>query len=243
MMNHRPPRCLAVIFCLFVATGPRGLQAQTGADLSVLHVRGTAEVRVAPDLATVRLGVASEAPTAQEAQLAVNRAIDAILGAVRDVGIDGDRIQTVQLRLTPVFSSRRPGDDREPGIVGYRAANTVSVRIEDMTLIAPVIDVALDAGANRLEGVAFGLQDDENVRERALRQAVGEARAKADAIADALDMQVGSVIAVTEEPGFVRPPSVELSRAMAVQADPQTQVAPGVVTVAASVSIEYRLRP
>jgi len=106
---------------------------------------------------------------------------------VRRVGIDERNVQTVRLVLSPIYSSRCQGDTQEPRIVGYRASNTVSVRTDDLSLVAPVIDAALDAGANQLEGVSFGLQDDQVVKQQALRQAIEEAHGKADAMADALD--------------------------------------------------------
>ena len=238
-MNQRPLRTLVPMLALVAASVP--LLAQTATEAPVLRVQGSAEIRVVPDLAVVRLGVANEAPTAQEAQQAVNEASDAILDAVRRAGIDERNVQTVRLVLSPIYSSRRPNDTQEPRIVGYRASNTVSVRAEDLSFVAPVIDAALEAGANQLEGVSFGLQDDQAIKQQALRQAIEEAHGKADAMAAALGVELDAIISVTEEPGFVREPMMEMSRAMALQSNAQTSVSPGQVVVRASVSIEYRL--
>ena len=129
-MNQRPLRTLVPMLAL-VAAAAVPLLAQPATEAPVLRVRGAAEVRIVPDLAVVRLGVANEAPTAQEAQQAVNEASEAILDAVRRAGIDEQNVQTVRLVLSPIYSSRRQGDTQEPRIVGYRASNTVSVRAED----------------------------------------------------------------------------------------------------------------
>ena len=239
-MNQRLLRVLASALAL-VAAATVPLLAQPATEAPVLRVQGAAEIRIVPDLAIVRLGVANEAQTAQEAQQAVNSASDAILAAVRRVGIDEQNVQTVRLVLSPIYSSRRPDDTQQPRIVGYRASNTVSVRTEDLSLVAPVIDAALDAGANQLEGVSFGLQDDQAVTQQALRRAIEEAHGKAEAMAAALGVELEAIISVTEDPGFVREPRMEMSRAMAIQAAPQTSVSPGEVAVSASVSIEYRL--
>ena len=235
-------RCPLALLLTLVATAVPGLvRAQTPTEEPVLRVRGSAEVRVAPDLAVVRLGVAEEARTAREAQSAVNNVAGAILDAVRGVGIEERNVQTVRLVLSPVYSPRRPGDREEPGIVGYRASNTVSVRVEDLGLVGQVIDAALDAGANQLEGVSFGLQDDQTVRQQALRQAIAEARGKADAMADALGVELDAIISVTEDNVFVRQPVMETARVMALQGEAPTSVSPGEVSVSASVSIEYRI--
>ena len=105
-MNQRPLRTLLPILTLVTAAAVP-LLAQTA---PVLRVQGSAEVRIVPDLAVVRLGVAHEAQTAQAAQQAVNIASDAILDAVRRVGIDEQDVQTVRLVLSPIYSSRRPSD-------------------------------------------------------------------------------------------------------------------------------------
>jgi len=240
-MNHQRLPGVIVSIPAVIAAAAVPLLAQTATEAPVLRVQGSAEIRIVPDLAVVRLGVANEAQTAQEAQQAVNSTAAAVLAAVRRVGIDEQNVQTVRLVLSPIYSSRRQGDPQEPRIVGYRASNTVSVRTEDLSLVAPVIDAALDAGANQLEGVSFGLQNDQAVKQQALRQAIEEAHGKAEAMADALDVDLEAIISVTEEPGFVREPMMEMSRAMAMQAAPQTAVSPGEVAVSASVSIEYRL--
>ena len=225
-----------------VATAVPGLvRAQAPTEEPVLRVQGSAEIRVAPDLGVVRLGVAEEARAAREAQSAVNATAGAILDAVRGVGIEERNVQTVRVVLSPLYSSRRPDDREEPRIVGYRASNTVSVRVDDLGLVGQVIDVALEAGANQLEGVSFGLQDDQAVRQLALRQAIAEARGKADAMADALGVELDAIISVTEDNVFVRQPVIETARVMALQGEAPTSVSPGEVSVSASVSIEYRI--
>ena len=232
---------LALLLTLVATTMPGLARAQTPIEESVLRVRGSAEVRVAPDLAVVRLGIAEEARTAREAQSAVNNVGRAILNAVRGVGIEERNVQTVRLVLSPVYAPRGPGDTEEPRIVGYRASNTLSVRVEDLGLVGQVIDVALDAGANQMEGVSFGLEDDQAIRQQALRQAIAEARGKADAMADALGVELAAIISVVEDNVFVRQPVMETALVMARQGEAPTSVSPGEVSVSASVSIEYRI--
>ncbi len=113
--------------------------------------------------------------------------------------------------------------------------------VEDLGLVGQVIDAALDAGANQLDGVSFGLQDDQAVRQQALRQAIAEARGKADAMADALGVELDAIISVTEDNVFVRQPVMEAARGIALQVEAPTSVSPGEVSVSASVSIEYRI--
>jgi uncharacterized protein YggE len=140
----------------------------------LLTVTGEAEVSAAPDLAVVRLGVEAQAKTAAGAQGQVNTTGAAIARALREAGVEESEIQTSGLTLGPVYT--RPGDrGGEPKVAGYRAQNVVRVRLTDMDRVGPVLDAALAAGANRVEGVEFSLADDGSVRREALTQAVSDA--------------------------------------------------------------------
>ena len=234
-------RSLPLTLTLVAIAMPGLVRAQAPTTDSVLRVQGTAEVRTAPDLAVVRLGVTVEAPTAREAQNGVSEVAAAILDAVRGVGIEERNVQTVRLVLSPIYAPRPPADRQPPRLVGNRASNTVSVRVEDLDLVGQVIDAALGAGANQLEGVTFGLQDDQAPRQQALRRAIAEARGKADAMAEELGVELDAIRSVTEDNVFVRQPMMEASRIMALQAEAATSVSPGEVAVTATVSIEYRI--
>lgn len=238
-MSYQTLRSSALLLVV-VAALPASVAAQPATSSPVLRVQGTSEVRIVPDLAVVRVGVVHEAGTAQEAQRMVNAASAAILEAVQQTGVDERQVQTTQIALFPLYASQRGGGSDEPRIVGYRASNTVSVRVEELGRVAPVIDAALGAGANQLEGVSFGLRDDRAVTRQALGQAVEDARGKADAMAAALGAELEGVLSVTEQAGLIQQPMMEM-RAMALQAEPQTSVSPGEIAVSASVSIEYRL--
>jgi len=206
-----------------------------------LSVEGTGVVRAAPDMATVRLGIVADGERASDVQQEVNRVAASILAAVRSQGVRDSDVQTARLRLFPRYAPAVRGET-SPRIDGYQAANTVTIRVDDLDRVGRIVDAALGAGANQLEGVTFGLDDDTDARERALRQAVEEARSKARVMADALDVELEEVLSVNEGGIFIQPPVMGVMEArMAVQADAPTPVSPGEVEVRASVSIRYRI--
>jgi uncharacterized protein YggE len=226
-----------------VAQAPRPA-GETTDIVPVLSVSGTGEARVAPDEATVRLGVVAQAPTARAAQEEVNRTANAVLDAIRKQGVKAEDIQTSGLSLSPLYSQGRPDmEERAPRITGYQANNTVTIRIEDLTKVGPIIDAGLGAGANSLEGVDFGLRNDEAARTAALADAVREARAKAEALAQALKVQLTGILEVTEGGvSFYPPPIPKVGRvAMAELSQANTPVSAGQVGVEASVTIRYRI--
>ncbi len=210
-----------------------------------LTVSGRGQVSAAPDEAVLRLGATAQAEEAATAQDQVNQVMQDAISALRELGVPADRIQTVDLSLSPVYSERRPGPmpgprqmPDEPRIVGYRASNVVQVRLEDLTHVGPVVDAAVGAGANELQQLSFQLQDDLEARQEALRRAVREARAKAEAIAQAMDVRLQAVQDVTEGGYQVYRPQYARQAMMAESAAP---VQPGQVQVEASVTVRYRL--
>ena len=165
---------------------------------SVIIVSGNAQLLVAPDEATVRLGVVRQAPAAQTAQEQANAAVQEILSNIGKAGVPANQIQTARLVLTPVYAPRNSDSRDAPRIVAYNATNSVSVRLNNLSLVGGVIDAGLKAGANQLEGVQFGLRNDTASREEALKQAVQEARSKAQVMADALRVNLVEVLEASE---------------------------------------------
>jgi uncharacterized protein len=212
--------------------------------VSVLSVSGTGEARVAPDEATVRLGVIAQAKTARAAQEQVNRVASGVLEAIRTLGIKAEDVQTSGLSLSPLYAQGRPGEEYQaPKITGYQANYTVTARIEDLSKVGPVIDAGLSAGANTLEGVIFGLRNDEAARIAALTDAVRKARAKAEALAQALKVRLVEILEVTEGGvSLYPPPTPKYGRvAMAELQSADTPISAGQVGVEASVTIRYRI--
>jgi len=233
---------LVLMVSTFLALPAQG-QSATEKEPSVLTVTGFGEVRIAPDEATVQLGVTRQRDTAQEAQEEVNEVAQEILNAVTQLGVRAEHIQTAELRLSPVYLlPAGPVPSSEPRVVAYRASNMVSVRLENLALVGLVIDAAMKAGGNQLQGVHFALRNDLSVREQALKEAVKAASQKAKAISEALDVKIIEVIEVNEGSVSVRrvqPQRIEASLARVEAA--ATPVSPGQLTVSASVTIRYRI--
>lgn len=209
-----------------------------------LSVSGSGMTSAAPDHATVRIGVVAQQEDAAAAQAQVNRLAQAAINAIKNAGIQADDITTLGITLSPVYAPRQPrpnAEPEEPRIVGYRASNTVQVDLDDLEKVGPVIDAAVAAGANNIQDVSFSLRNDTRQRQEALRLAVQEARSKAEAIADALGVRLGSVQQVNESGVSIIRPQAYYARGGAMMAEASTPVEPGQVQVQANVTIEYNL--
>lgn len=234
--------CLMILLLIYPAT----LLAQTGTKESAppptMTVTGHGKVFAAPDRAIVRLGVISQEKEAAEAQAQASAVVGRAIEQLKQLGIPSEKITTVGLTLTPVYSRQSPTPRQEPvepAIIAYRARNTIKVVIDDLSRVGNVIDTSVKAGANQLEGVSFELKDDAKYSDQALRLAVREARRKADAIADALGVAVQGVEEISEGGIDVVRPQMHMARAFSAEAS--TPIEPGQVGVDASVTIKFSI--
>src|ERR1051326_8108916 len=213
-------------------------QTATPSQPPVIVVTGTSEVLAVPDEAIVRLGIVRQAPVAATAQEQANSVAQEILNAITKAGVPTKDIQTSRLILSPVYNQRGP-DQR---IVSYNASNSVSVRLDNLAIVGNVIDAGLKAGANQLEGVHFRLKNELPSREQALKEAVQEAHGKAQAMADALRVNLAEVIEASEEGGVsVVPRMQSFAIGGAATAAAATPVSPGEIEIRANVTIRYRI--
>lgn len=248
-MQHRHVTSPILTTCTLVLLGLAAASPTLGQasdeTIPVLSVSGSGEIDAEPDEASVRLGIEAENEAAAAAQREASTIATAILAALAEIGIEKEAIQTSALRLHPLYQQPAPRSAAgvEPRIIGYRASNEVTVELTDLDKVGPAIDAAIGAGANRVIGVDFGLQDDLEMRRQALAEAIREARQKAETMAQALGVPLGPVLEVQEGGVAVQPrysPGVAMMRAESV-GSPSTPVQPGKVTVRASVQVRYRL--
>jgi uncharacterized protein YggE len=233
-----------VLSALLLTVIPIALRAQepeTRPQPRTLHVTGVGTIEREPERANILLAVESLESTARQASQANATKMDAVLVALRRLGIMPPRVKTISYYLRPEYAADRGG--REPRIVGYRAVNMVQVRVDTITRVGAVIDAAIGAGANRVANLSFELRDPDAARIEALRIAVSKARAEAQAIAAAAGQRLGPPLTIHSS--YQPIPYMDMQRGMAEMAAavpaPPTPIEPGMVSLMATVSIAYRL--
>ncbi len=231
----------ALAAAMLAATATAQSAPGAGPAVPAVAVTGNAEVAAAPDRALVSLGAVVEGKQAQDVQKQIAQIMQRVIKDIKAQGVAEEKVRTTGLSLNPVYSHPAPRAGQEPEaprITGYRASNTVRVQVDDLERVGGVIDAGIAAGANQLNSLTFDLRDDLTHRRQALQLAAQEARAKAEAIAAALNLQLGEVLEVREESG---PASYPVERRMAAPAAAGTPIQPGQVQVSASVQVRFRL--
>ena len=204
-------------------------------DTHTLISTGEGIRKAPPDHATIRLGASRDGATAKEAQLSVNSVMQAVLAQISALGINPDAVRTSRLQLLP---TRDPRDHTH--VTGYRASHEITIDLDDFDMIAPAVDRALNAGVNELQGVTYSLEDDTQLRQEALADAIRSARSKAEVMAQAAKVSLGRVLEISEAGGGATPPPAPVYR-MAAMESSATPVLPGLVEVRAQVVVRYAI--
>lgn len=214
--------------------GPGPMQPAT------LGVQGEARVHVAPDLATVSLGVTTQAETAAQAMSDNATRQGAIIEALRAQGIAAEDLQTQGLNLAPLQDYSR--QDQPPRITGYQAQNIVTAQVRDIAQLGPLLDALVAAGATDVQGISFAREDGSAAEDQARADAVAEARRRAEVMAQAAGMQLGPLRSLSDASTIGGPrPQMMAARA---SADAQaTPIEAGQLTITATVETVWTLLP
>ncbi len=219
---------LLVVAALAGAGRPEAARGDTSAPGSVTTI-GDGSVSAVPDVATITAGVRTTAATAAAALASNATKMNAVIGALKHAG--GDELQTQQVSLDPQTNNQN-------AVTGYVAQNTVSAKAK-IAGAGALIDAAVNAGANTVEGPSLDVSDRDALYLEALKKAVTDAHAKAQALADAGGFAVGQVTSVTENGDNAQPVFQGVAVAKAAGSTP---VVPGAQDVTAEVTVSFAIR-
>jgi len=190
-------RVLSALFLSTVMALPIPAIAQD-AGVATVIATGTGIVEVAPDLASLSIGVTTQGDTAASSLAANTVAMEALMARLAASGIDARDMQTSNLYLSPNWTGY---DTAAPFISGYVASNSLTVQVRDLDTLGAVLDAAVADGANTLNGLTFGLADTGPVLDEARKAAVADARASAELLATAAGMKLGRIVLISETEG------------------------------------------
>jgi uncharacterized protein YggE len=229
--------CVAATAALLLSISP--LSAQT-VPARTLNIAGSAEVHAVPDAALVSIGVVTESDTAAAALKGNSATVAKVLDAVRSFGVEAKDLQTGALSLEArSYRPEKASATDRPRIIGYTAANVITVRVRDLAKLGDLLDKVTVAGANRIDGIDFIVSNQEGLLDEARRKAVADAKDKADLYARAAGFTLGKVMSLTEEGGA--PVPRPMGRAMAVSQAAPVPVEAGEMTLSVRVRVVWSL--
>lgn len=232
--------CAAAVPAVLAQTAaPATPAAESMFRATTLNLAAAGEVDVAPDMATINLGVQTEAPTAEAAMQANARQMNQVMTALRRAGVAERDIQTSNLNLSAQYDYQQ---NEPPRLRGYQASNQVTIKVRDLARLGAAVDATVSAGANQINGISFGLSDPTAAENAARQAAVRNLRAKAELYAQATGYRVGRLVTLSEGTSYSapQPPMPYMAMARAESKD-MTPVSGGELTVRVDISGLYEL--
>lgn len=164
---------------------------------TTITVTGTGTVSVTPDVAHVTVGVTITDPSLSAAQEQATTVAQALIDVATENRIADADIQTASYSVTVIEDYDNNGN--RTGERAYEVSNILTLTIRDLNTTGSVLDQLVDAGANVVYGISFDVSDPGPSVTLARTDAVTDARARADAYADGLGVEIVGVAAVTEQ--------------------------------------------
>jgi uncharacterized protein YggE len=219
---------------------------------NTLYVMGTAQIMVKPDKVTLSLSVETTNKTANGALIANSQAMNNTLEALRAAGVIENETSTSFFNISPNYNITREEDFppiETQDIISYTVTNSITVDSYNLLNVSQWIDTAVQAGVNDISSISFSLSDEksEGVRNDLLKQAVENAKSKADIAASALGLNVIGVKSIIVEglDGFPPIPAPqpflakEAAGAAAPQAGSPTPIIAGEQEVTSRVNVIF----
>lgn len=231
-------RLLTFVAAGVAMAGVAGCDATSGpaatgsADTRQVTVVGSGEVQGIPDALTAGVAMEAIAPDVTGAMNQSGERQQAVIDALVDAGISREDVSTTQVSLQPQFGAE--GTE----IIGYRASNSIDVKIRDLGTASQALALIVSTGgdATRVNSVDYSIEDDSQLIQDARARAFEDAKNRAEQYAQLSGSDLGNVISISESPGSTPPsPMPRGEAAMAVPLEPGRQ------TVGLSVTVIWEL--
>lgn len=201
----------------------------------VITANGEANISRAPDMATISIGVTTVAESAGDALKQNSADMEKVIARLKTSGVAEGDMQTSGLSVNPNWSNSYSSSGAQK-IDGFTAMNYLTVGIRDLDKLGDVLDAVVADGANTLNGVNFSLIDPRPALDEARKEAVADARARAELLAAASGVKLGDLVSITDGGGFAGGPA-PMFKADAASVPVQR----GEVSYQANVSITWKI--
>ncbi len=220
--------------------------AETLSTDKVILVTGSGESVTTPDKVTLTFGVESTNPDAQVAQRENTALMNKVVSSLKAAGIKDENIKTNQYSMYSYEINEYRTGKWPNGTTVYEVTNSVEAVSYDVSNAGKLIDVAVSAGANKVNSMVFGLSNEKQIVQRnaAVISAVKAARADADAVSSALGIAITGTGKISVDQSYIpvsysKVSATEMSAGSAADNAVPTPIEAGSLKTTASVSIVY----
>jgi uncharacterized protein len=202
-----------------------------------ITVTGTGTVKGTPDTLRLDMGVEVTEPSVDQALERANAVAARLNDALKKAGLKQQDLQTTGLAINPTYDY--PASGGAPVLRGYTVSESVSATLRDIDKAGAAISAAVAAGGDnaRVHGISLALEGTGPLLTDARTRAVEDARAKAEAYADAVGRDLGDLVSITEQ--VSTPSPIAYSGADMAGAAKSVPIEPGSQAVGVTVTAVY----
>ncbi|WP_293004234.1 SIMPL domain-containing protein [Mycobacterium sp.] len=197
-------------------------------------VVGSGHVQGVPDTLTADAAIEFIARDVTAAMDQTNTRQQAVIDALANAGVDRKDISTTDVSLQPQY------DTAGAVVTGFRAANSIRVKIHPAGLASRLLAVIVGTGgdATRINSVSYSIADDSQLVKDARARAFQDAKDRAGQYAQLSGLGLGKIISISEASGGAVPTVSPAPRMMPAA----VPLEPGQQTVSFSVTAVWELR-
>lgn len=230
---------MALAACVCTALPSVAMAQEKPAEANTLTVLGAGTVVAVPDTATLRAGVVSVAFSAAQGLGENDKIMKRVIKILRRYGIPAADIETHAFSVRPEYAPRNTKSNFAQRIKSYRISNEITVKTHKTGGLGGLIDVLVQDGINRIDGISFSIRDRESRMDSARRKAVADARRKAVLYAGEAGVTLGRVLRLSETDARVIP---RRQRVGIARVSSDVSIEPGTVEITAHIRVTYELK-
>ena len=233
---------IVAVFMVFAAMNEYKKGGYIGQDIvakNTITISGEGKIFATPDIGVIDLGVVSDAKTVAGAQKDNVEKMNKITQAMKDLGVEEKDLKTTNYSIYPSYQYTSGRSD----IIGYEVSQTLQVKIRNLDKAGDILGKGAELGANQVGSLSFTFDDPEKLNQEARTKAIANAKEKADALSNVLDVKLIRIINFTES-SYVPPIPYYSERSLGMgggeTATPDIQT--GQNEVSSNVTIVYEIQ-
>ena len=219
---------------------------------NTISVSGMGEVFAVPDRATFSVTVREEAKDVADAQDKATEKSNAIIAYLKGAGVEEKDIKTISYSVNPKYeysqgvctpSSCPPSKQT---LTGFEVYQSLEVKVQDPKKAGELLSGVGGKGASEVSGLSFTVEDEDRLKADARKEAIADAEAKADELADQLGVKIIRVVGFYEDSGGYQPyygkGGIAMDSMSVREAAPAPQIPAGENKIVSNVNITYEIR-
>lgn len=232
-----PMKSMTNTAALLIAFVTFNVSAQEQKPIPQINVSGEGKVKVVPDQAMISVSVDTKGNKAADVKKQNDETVERVIQAIKKHKLPKENVQTQRISLNPVY-------DYEKKKYSYNATQTIEILLKDLSQYDGLMESLVDAGINRISNVEFRSSKMEQHKSDARKQAMLEAKKKAEDYVSVLGQKVGKALTISDNTQVYYPQPMYEMKAMAMggsDATPRETLAVGEISVTANVIVSFIL--